>query len=207
MLQLGVGTITFYEPETKEFAALGHGILDVDTNKLINIGKGELVTSKILSITKGENGKPGEIKGSIENGTTIGEINKNTLFGIYGKINNLVGLNINANKVYEVATRNEIKTGEASILCSLDDSGPQEYKINIDKIYYNNNSNNKSMLISVTDEKLIEKTGGIIQGMSGSPIIQNGKFIGAITHVLVNNSKEGYAIFGDMMLKQMRANI
>lgn len=207
MLQLGVGTITFYEPETKEFAALGHGILDVDTNKLINIGKGELVTSKILSITKGENGKPGEIKGSIENGTTIGEINKNTLFGIYGKINNLVGLNINANKVYEVATRNEIKTGEASILCSLDDSGPQEYKINIDKIYYNNNSNNKSMLISVTDEKLIEKTGGIIQGMSGSPIIQNGKFIGAVTHVLVNDSTEGYAVFGDMMLKQMRTNI
>lgn len=204
MLQLGVGTITFYEPETKEFAALGHGILDVDTNKLINIGKGELVTSKILSITKGENGKPGEIKGSIENGTTIGEINKNTLFGIYGKINNLVGLNINVNKVYEVATRNEIKTGEASILCSLDDSGPQEYKINIDKIYYNNNSNNKSMLISVTDEKLIEKTGGIIQGMSGSPIIQNGKFIGAVTHVLVNDSTEGYAVFGDMMLKQMR---
>ena len=207
MLQLGVGTITFYEPETKEFAALGHGILDVDTNKLINIGKGELVTSKILSITKGENGKPGEIKGSIENGTSIGEINKNTLFGIYGKINNLVGLNINANKVYEVATRNEIKTGEASILCSLDDSGPQEYKINIDKIYYNNNSNNKSMLISVTDEKLIEKTGGIIQGMSGSPIIQNGKFIGAVTHVLVNDSTEGYAVFGDMMLKQMRTNI
>ena len=204
MLQLGVGTITFYEPETKEFAAIGHGILDVDTNKLINIGKGELVTSKILSITKGENGKPGEIKGSIENGTPIGEINKNTLFGIYGKINNLVGLNINANKVYEVATRNDIKTGEASILCSLDDSGPQEYKINIDKIYYNNNSNNKSMLISVTDEKLIERTGGIIQGMSGSPIIQNGKFIGAVTHVLVNDSTEGYAVFGDMMLKQMR---
>ena len=103
-----------------------------------------------------------------------------------------------------LGNRNEIKIGEATILCSLDNSGPQEYKINIDKIYYNNNSNNKSMLINVTDEKLIEKTGGIIQGMSGSPIIQNGKFIGAITHVLVNNSTEGYAVFGDMMLKQMR---
>ena len=183
---------------------MGHGILDVDTNKLINIGKGELVTSKILSITKGENGKPGEIKGSIENGTSIGEINKNTFFGIYGKINNPNALNIDTSKIYEVANRNEIKTGEATILCSLDNSGPQEYKINIDKIYYNNNSNNKSMLISVTDEKLIEKTGGIIQGMSGSPIIQNRKFIGAITHVLVNNSTEGYAVFGDMMLKQMR---
>ena len=204
MLQLGVGTITFYEPETKEFAALGHGILDVDTSKLIDIGKGELVTSKIVSIVKGENGKTGEIKGSIENGTSIGEINKNTFFGIYGKINNSTPLNINTKNAIEVANRNEIKTGEASILCTLDDKGPQEYKINIDKIYYNNNTNNKSMLIRVTDEKLIEKTGGIIQGMSGSPIIQNGKFIGAITHVLVNDSKEGYAVFGDMMLKQMR---
>ena len=205
MLQHGVGTITFYEPETKEFAALGHGILDVDTSKLIDIGKGELVTSKIVSIVKGENGKPGEIKGSIENGTSIGEINKNTFFGIYGKINNSAPLNINKKNALEVANRNEIKTGEASILCTLDESGPQEYKINIDKIYYNNNTNNKSMLIRVTDEKLIEKTGGIIQGMSGSPITQNGKFIGAITHVLVNDSKEGYAVFGDIMLKQMRA--
>ena len=192
MLQHGVGTITFYEPETKEFAALGHGILDVDTSKLIDIGKGELVTSKIVSIVKGENG------------TSIGEINKNTFFGIYGKINNSTPLNINTQNALEVANRNEIKTGEATIFCTLDDKGPQEYKINIDKIYYNNNTNNKSMLIRVTDEKLIEKTGGIIQGMSGSPIIQNGKFIGAITHVLVNDSKEGYAVFGDMMLKQMR---
>ena len=204
MLQHGVGTITFYEPETKKFAALGHGILDVDTNKLINIGKGELVTSKILSIVKGENGKPGEIKGSIESGISIGEINKNTFFGIYGKINNPTPLNINTKNTLEVANRNEIKIGEASILSTLDDTGPQEYKINIEKIYYNNNSNNKSMLIRVTDEKLIEKTGGIIQGMSGSPITQNGKFIGAITHVLVNDSKKGYAVFGDMMLKQMR---
>ena len=161
MLQHGVGTITFYEPETKEFAALGHGILDVDTSKLIDIGKGELVTSKIVSIVKGENGKPGEIKGSIENGTSIGEINKNTFFGIYGKINNSTPLNINTQNALEVANRNEIKTGEATIFCTLDDKGPQEYKINIDKIYYNNNTNNKSMLIRVTDEKLIEKTGGI----------------------------------------------
>ena len=103
MLQHGVGTITFYEPETKEFAALGHGILDVDTSKLIDIGKGELVTSKIVSIVKGENGKPGEIKGSIENGTSIGEINKNTFFGIYGKINNSTPLNINTQNALEVA--------------------------------------------------------------------------------------------------------
>lgn len=200
----GVGTMTFYEPETGNFAALGHGIMDIDTSKLINISKGELVTSKILSIVKGENGKPGEIKGSIENGTSVGEIYENTPFGIYGKIKNTASLGIDKNNTVEVATREEIKTGEAKIICTLDNGKKQEYNIKVEKIYYNNNSDNKSMLIKVTDEKLIEKTGGIIQGMSGSPIIQNGKFIGAVTHVLVNDSTKGYAVFGDLMVKQMR---
>lgn len=173
----GVGTITFYEPETKNFAALGHGIIDIDTSKLINISKGELVTSKIISIVKGENGKPGEIKGSIENGTSCGEIYENTPFGIYGKIRNTAALGINKQDTIEVANRDEIKTGEAKIISTLENGKKQEYEIKIEKIYYNNNTNNKSMLIKVTDEELIQKTGGIIQGMSGSPIIQNGKFI------------------------------
>ena len=104
----------------------------------------------------------------------------------------------------EVALRDEIKAGKATILCALDEQQPKEYEIEIEKIYKENNYDNKSMKIKVTDERLIEKTGGIIQGMSGSPIIQNGKFIGAITHVLVNNPAEGYAVFGDIMLKQAR---
>ncbi len=173
----GVGTITFYEPETGNFAALGHGIMDIDTSKLINISKGELVTSKIISIVKGENGKPGEIKGSIENGTSCGEIYENTPFGIYGKIRNTAVLGIDKTQTVGVANRDEIKTGDAKILCTLDNGKKKQYDIKVEKIYYNNNSNNKSMLIKVTDEELIEKTGGIIQGMSGSPIIQNGKFI------------------------------
>lgn len=173
----GVGTISFYEPETGNFAALGHGIMDIDTSKLIDISKGELVTSKIISIVKGENGKPGEIKGSIENGTSCGEIYENTPFGIYGKIRNTSVLGIDKSKTIEVANRDEIKTGDAKILCTLENGKKQEYDIKIEKIYLTNNSNNKSMLIKVTDEELIEKTGGIIQGMSGSPIIQNGKFI------------------------------
>ena len=205
MQLLGVGTMTFYEPETGSFAALGHGIMDIDTSKLINISKGELVTSKIVSIIKGENGKPGEIKGSIENGISVGEIYKNTSFGIYGKINNISALGIDKSNTIEVANRDEIQTGDATVICNLENGKKQEYKIKIDKIYYNNNSDNKSMLIKVTDDKLIEKTGGIIQGMSGSPIIQNGKFIGAITHVLVNDSTKGYAVFGDIMIKQMKA--
>ena len=200
----GVGTVTFYEAETKTFGALGHGIADIDTNELINIASGEFVTTRILNIIKGEKGEPGRIQGTIEDGKNIGLISKNSKFGIYGKVNNLLSLNIDSSREMEVATRDEIQLGKAKILCCLDNNYPQEYEIEIQKIFKENNHDNKSMQVKVTDEKLLEKTGGIIQGMSGSPIIQNEKFIGAITHVLVNNPKEGYAVFGDIMLKQSK---
>ena len=200
----GVGTVTFYEPLTKAFGALGHGITDIDTNELINIASGEFVTTRVLNITKGESGEPGKIQGTIENQQNIGTISKNSKFGVYGKVDNLSSLNIDTSKEMEVASRDEIQTGKATILCSLDNQKPQEYEIEIQKIYKENNYDNKSMQIKVTDKRLLEKTGGIIQGMSGSPIIQNGKFIGAVTHVLVNNPQEGYAVFGDIMLKQAK---
>ena len=158
----GIGTITYYEPQTKKFAALGHGIIDVDTEKLINISSGELVTSKIVSIVKGQEGVPGEIKGSIINGKTIGDVGTNTEFGIYGNITDTSQLNISNNEM-EVASRDEIKTGPAKILLNLENEVRKEYDIEITKIYKNNNSNNKSMLIKVTDEKLLELTGGIVQ--------------------------------------------
>ena len=200
----GVGTVTFYEPSTQRFGALGHGITDIDTGDLLNIASGEFVTAQVLNIKKGENGNPGKIQGTVEEQETIGDITKNTEFGIYGKIQDLSSLNIDTSKEMEVAMREEIELGKATILCSLDNQTVKEYEIEITKIYRDNNYNNKSMEIKVTDEELIEKTGGIIQGMSGSPIIQNGKFIGAVTHVLVNSSTEGYAIFGDLMLKQSK---
>ncbi len=200
----GVGTVTFYEPATQKFGALGHGITDIDTGELIDIASGEFVSANILNIKKGENGNPGKIQGTIEEQDTIGNIDKNTPFGIYGKMKNISNLNIDKSKEMEVALRDEIKLGKATILCSLDNRKVEEYEIEIKKIYKENNYNNKSMEIKITDEKLIEKTGGIIQGMSGSPIIQNGKFIGAVTHVLVNSSTEGYAIFGDLMIKQSK---
>jgi len=200
----GVGTVTFYEPTTQSFGALGHGITDIDTGDLLNIASGEFVTAEILNIKKGEDGNPGKIQGTVEEQETIGEITKNTEFGIYGKIQDLSSLNIDTSKEMEVAMRDEIELGKATILCSLDNQTVKEYEIEITKIYKDNHYNNKSMEIKVTDEELIEKTGGIIQGMSGSPIIQNGKFIGAVTHVLVNSSTEGYAIFGDLMLKQSK---
>lgn len=200
----GVGTLTFYEPSTGNFAALGHGINDVDTYDLIQIANGELVTTNILDIIKGEDGSPGEIRGSIENSATLGKVSKNTALGIYGNITDVSRLNISTAKEMEVANRSEITTGKAEIMCELENGKIQNYEIEIQKIFIDNNENNKSMLIKVTDEELIEKTGGIIQGMSGAPIIQNGKFIGAVTHVLVNDSKTGYAVFADMMIKQMR---
>ena len=200
----GVGTVTFYDPTSKTFGALGHGITDIDTNELINIASGEFITTKILNITKGESGNPGKIQGTIEKQNNIGTIGKNTRYGIYGKVDNLASLNIDTSKEAEVALREEIQLGKAKILCSLDNQKPQEYEIEIEKIYKDNNYDNKSMKIKVTDEKLLEKTGGIIQGMSGSPVLQNGKFIGAITHVLVNDPQEGYAVFGDIMLKQAK---
>ena len=200
----GVGTVTFYEPETRTFGALGHGISDIDTGELIDIASGEFVTTRILNIEKGENGTPGKIQGSIEKQEKIGTINKNTRFGIYGTVNNLYSLNLDNSKEVEVATRDEIKKGKATILCNLDNDKPQEYEIEIEEIYKDNNYNNKSMEIRVTDKELLEKTGGIIQGMSGSPIIQNGKFIGAVTHVLVNNPEEGYGVFADIMIKQSK---
>ena len=203
-MRRGVGTVTFYDPTTKSFGALGHGITDIDTEELINIESGEFVTTKVLNITKGESGNPGKIQGTIEDQKNIGSIFKNSKFGIYGKVDNISALNIDSSKQMEVALRKEIKEGNATILCSLDGTTPKEYDIQIEKIYTENNYDNKSMKIKVTDEELLSKTGGIIQGMSGSPVLQNGKFIGAVTHVLVNNPVEGYAVFGDIMLKQVR---
>ena len=195
----GIGTLTYYEKASESFAALGHGISDVDTDRLLNISNGELVTSEIISIVKGLKGRVGEIRGTIDNGVKIGEIEKNTDIGIYGKVTNKEFIDNVKQEEVEVANRNEIKIGDATIISQVENGKIDKFNIKIKKIY-RNSKNNKSMLIEVTDERLIEKTGGIIPGMSGTPIIQNGKFIGAITNVLLNSPTEGYAIFADMMM-------
>lgn len=196
----GVGTVTFYNDDTKCFAALGHAITDIDTGEILSTSSGEIDTSRILSIVKGQKDEPGRIEGTINSKTPIGNIYNNTKFGIFGVIKNAENIQLDFNKKMKVASRNEIKLGEATCLSGIDGE-IKEYKLEITKIYPNNNYDNKSMLINITDENLLEKTGGIVQGMSGTPIIQNGKFVGAITHVLVNNPTVGYAVFGDLMLK------
>ena len=202
--EAGIGTATFYDKETNSFAALGHGIQDIDTKELVDISSGEFVTTEILNIDKGEKEKPGKIEGTIEDCTKIGDIYSNTHFGIYGNLINISKLNISGINEVEVASRNQIREGKATVISGLEDGERNEYEVEVQKIYINNNENNKSMIVKVTDVELLEKTGGIIQGMSGSPIIQNGKLIGCLTHVFVSDPTKGYALFADTMINQMR---
>lgn len=201
----GVGTMTFYNEQTQTFAALGHPITDIDTGDIIQTSSGEIDDVNIISIIKGKEEEPGKLKGVIQQDSIIGSIYKNTAYGIYGIVKNQANVNIDYNRRMNVAMRQEINLGEATILSDI--SGElKEYKIEIQKTYLNNNYDNKSMVIKVTDEELLNRTGGIIQGMSGSPVIQNGKFCGAITHVFVKNPTIGYAVFADRMISELAEN-
>lgn len=198
----GVGTVTFYSEETQSFAALGHAITDIDTGDIIQTSSGEIDSVNILSIVKGQEQQPGKIQGTMKQNSVIGNIYKNTQYGIYGIIKNPTNMNIDYSRKMYVASRQEISLGEAIILSNIDGQ-LKEYKIEIQKTYLNNNYDNKSMVIKVTDEELLNKTGGIVQGMSGSPIIQNGKFCGAVTHVFVRDPSIGYAVFADRMISEL----
>ena len=198
----GVGTVTFYNEETQSFAALGHAITDIDTGEILQTSSGEIDNVSIVSVIKGLEQQPGKIQGSIRQNSVIGNIYKNTQYGIYGVIKNPNNINIDYSRKMYVAERQEIRLGEAAILSNIDGKF-KEYKIEIQKTYLNNNYDNKSMVIKITDEELLNKTGGIIQGMSGSPIIQNGKFCGAVTHVFVKDPSIGYGVFADKMLSEL----
>ncbi|KYH29827.1 MULTISPECIES: SpoIVB peptidase [Clostridium] len=197
----GVGTLTFYDSKSKKFAALGHPITDVDTGTVLKINKGEIVESSIISIRKGEKGNPGELRGIfINEEEDLGNVNKNTLCGIYGNGNEKL-ISSKYNKPIKIALRNEIKEGPAKILTTIDGSEPKLYDIKIEKLLHQDNPGPKSMVIKVIDEELLKKTGGIVQGMSGSPIIQDNKLVGAVTHVLINRPDVGYGIYIEWMLK------
>lgn len=197
----GIGTLTFYHKETGSFGALGHPITDGDTNKAFTIKKGELLSSSVLSVRKGEKGVPGELKGLfINDKISIGSIKKNTTAGIFGETENPI-VNDLYTKPIKIGFRNDIKEGPAKIITSIDENGPKEYDIEIVKLLAQDAPGAKSMVIKVTDKELLEKTGGIVQGMSGSPIIQNNKLVGAVTHVLINKPDVGYGIYIEWMLK------
>ena len=200
---MGVGTLTFYEPSTNKVAALGHGISDQDIKKLIDLDKGDLNLASVISIKKGMKNSPGEIKGLLNERVSIGAIELNNECGIYGTYEDDYEL-LKKGKEILVASKNEIEEGPAKIYCAIEEDGiPREYEINIIRVSDAIGAKSKGMIIEVTDEELLQKTGGIIQGMSGSPIVQNNKFIGAVTHVYVNDPTRGYAIFGETMLEQI----
>lgn len=197
----GVGTLTFYDEKTKKFAALGHPVTDVDTGTILSVNKGEIVSSSIVSIRKGIKGNPGELKGIfVDEDVSLGEVHKNTECGIFG-IAEKNFVNKKFRKPMKIALRGEIKEGKAQILTTIDENGPKLYDIEIQKLLSQDEPGPKSMVIKVTDNDLLEKTGGIVQGMSGSPIIQNNKIVGAVTHVLINKPDTGYGIYIEWMLK------
>lgn len=197
----GVGTLTFYDSKSGNFAALGHPITDVDTGTILCVDRGELISSSIVNIRKGVRGTPGELKGIFINENNIlGNITSNTECGIFGKADKKILSGYKA-KPMKIALRNEIKEGKAQIITTIDDKGPKYYDIKIEKLLNQETPGPKSMVIKVTDPELLSKTGGIVQGMSGSPIIQNNKIVGAVTHVLINKPDTGYGIYIEWMLK------
>ena len=193
----GIGTITFYNPETGAFGGLGHGICDTDTTELMPLLNGEIVPVTISGVTKGQKGSPGELKGYFASNESVGTLSANVEEGVYGNLDTAPA----GSTPLKAAMKQEVKAGAAQILTTIDGSGPQYYDIQVESIDYHENQSSKNMVIHVTDSALLEKTGGIVQGMSGSPIIQNGKIVGAVTHVFVNDPTRGYGIFAENMLE------
>ena len=191
----GLGTVTYIVPETMEFAGLGHGICDGDSGKLIPMSRGVVTDITVSGIKKGVAGTPGEIKGYF-GASKKGTLYKNTHCGVYGMFSQKPQ---NVGEAIEVGTRNDIKNGDAYIICTLDSSGPQKYSVEICNIDRSADGS-KCFTVKIKDKNLINLTGGIVQGMSGSPIIQNGKLVGAVTHVLINDPTTGYGIFIENML-------
>ena len=194
----GIGTITYYDPNSNQFGALGHGVYDVDTGELMIIKNGSLNASQLTDIVKGKKGEPGELTGTIQRENILGEVKKNTDVGIYGTLNQS---NDFFGDPLPIGLKQEVKIGKAEILSNIEGQEIKKYEIEIESL---GKGNGKDMMIHVTDKRLLEKTGGIVQGMSGSPIIQNGQLIGAVTHVLVNDPERGYGTFIETMLHEMR---
>lgn len=197
----GVGTLTFYHPETKKYGALGHVISDMDTKKPIIVNNGHILNSSVSAIERSSNGRPGEKIAQFHNTEPLGTITKNSPFGIFGTLNKPLKNGIH-DELVPVALPHEVKKGPAKMLTVLEGNKVEAFDIEIVSTVNQNYPATKGMVIKITDPKLLKKTGGIIQGMSGSPILQNGKLIGAVTHVFVNDSTSGYGVHIEWMLKE-----
>ena len=191
----GLGTMTFVDPQSSVFGAVGHGINDVDTGEVLPIHDGLITRAKIRHVVKGEEGLPGEVEGSLT-GTILGQVNRNTESGVYGHYSGEQSVYAE----YEIALKDQVKNGEAIILSDILDGEIREYTVKIEKAS-GLPTFNHGMVVTVTDERLLQETGGIIQGMSGCPIVQEGKLIGAVTHVFVKDPTKGYGIYIENMLE------
>ncbi len=189
----GIGTVTFYDDSSGTFAGLGHGVCDVDTGKIMPLNNGEAVRARVNGFYKSSAGNPGELCGVFSD-IALGSLRVNCETGVYGEL-----LQPSGAKTLPVALESEVKLGAAQMITTIDDTGPQYYDIEIIKIYPATDLSSRNMIIKVTDPELIEKTGGIVQGMSGSPIVQNSMLVGAVTHVFVNDPTQGYGIFASRM--------
>ncbi|MBO5329113.1 MAG: PDZ domain-containing protein, partial [Anaerotignum sp.] len=186
----GIGTVTYYDPAEQTFGALGHGVYDVDTGKLMEIREGSLTAVELTEIVKGQKGKVGELTGKIDLQEKFAHIRENTEAGIFGSTDTTVF----DGKALPVASMKEIKKGAAVMLSDLEGDGVKAYAIEIESIRKNGGKDHKDMTIRITDERLLKLAGGIVQGTSGSPILQDGKFVGAVTHVMLHQPEKGYGI-------------
>ena len=192
----GIGTVTWYDPETKQFGTLGHGVNGSD-GELLEMAKGVAYDARVAAVRKGVSGEPGQLKGAVAVGEEVGELYRNTQQGVFGTSHR--GWKGEALPVGEVE---DIRTGAATIRSTVSGDTIQEYSVEILKIYPGSGADGRNLLLKIKDPTLLEATGGIVQGMSGSPIIQDGKLIGAVTHVLVNDPTKGYGIFIENMLEK-----
>lgn len=192
----GIGTLTFIDPSNKSFAGLGHGICDAASGCLMPLLDGDIVPISIQSVVKSLGGHPGTLCGSFADNTPQGTLSLNSDHGVYGHVNVLP----TDQELIPVAFRQETVQGSAQLICTVDESAvPCAYDIEIEDISYNNRQTVKNMVVRITDERLLRQTGGIVQGMSGSPIVQNGQLVGALTHVFINDPTHGYAVFAENM--------
>lgn len=190
----GIGTVTWYDPESGKFGTLGHGVNDPQGN-LVKMVSGTVYDARVVGVIRGQSGKPGQLQGAVTATAVLGQLEKNTAQGVFGRVQPFWD-----GSAMEVAQTKEICTGPAVIRSTVEGQMPRDYSVEILKIYPNSGSSGRNLMLKVTDPALLEATGGIVQGMSGSPIIQDGKLVGAVTHVLVNDPTRGYGIFIENML-------
>ena len=195
----GIGTVTFYEPDSGLFAALGHGINDIDTAMLMPLESGSIMYATVSDVKRGQSGSPGELHGSFRVNDDLGSLFANTASGVFGVLEQEDALGENVQPV-EVATRDEVQVGKAVIRSNIAGDQVEEYEVEITRVYPASAGDTRSLMLKVTDQRLLDATGGIVQGMSGSPILQNGKLVGAVTHVLVDDPTTGYGILAENML-------